>query len=147
MLDVTRYDRDRVHQVQRASPRCLSAVMVCFCRVSLRGAVLVVAVGVLVAGWAVTAWSAPVSSAAAAGGGAWLGARATPLECGLLAQLSSADESGESEPDPVKEPWEERVEQSERNSMTAVLVFLGIVCAILLCWWGWGKVYHRPRKL
>ena len=121
--------------------------MVCFWRVSLRRVVLGVAVGVLMVGWAAKAWSAPVSSAGAAGGREWLGARATSLEDGLLAQSSSTDESGENNPDPVKEPWERRVEQSEQNSLTAVLVFLGIVCGILLFWWGWGKLYHRPHKL
>lgn len=136
-----------MHRVQRASPRCLSAVNVCLCRVSLRGAVLVTAVGVLVAGWATGAWSAPVSPAGAAAGREWLSARGTPLECGLLVQLISADESGKNGPDPVKQPWERRAEESERNSMTGVLVFVGIVSAILLFWWGWGKLYHRPRKL
>lgn len=87
------------------------------------------------------------SSAGTAGGHDGLGMGVTPSGHWLLAQVSSADEPSANNPDPVKEPWEQRVEQSEQSNLIKVLVFLSIVVAILLFWWGWGKVYHRPRKL
>ena len=116
-------------------------------RVSSRLAVLLVAVGVLLAGRAARAWPAPVSPAGAAGGCDWLGVRAAALDSGVLAQSNSAGESGGNNPDPAKEPWERRLEQAEQSRLTAVLVFLGIVIVVLVLWWGWGKLYHRPRKL
>jgi hypothetical protein len=49
--------------------------------------------------------------------------------------------------DPQKQGWEERLQRHEKHSRVAVVIFLGVVFLILVLWWGWGKLYHRPRKL
>lgn len=49
--------------------------------------------------------------------------------------------------DPDKQPWEEQIERHEQHNRIAIGIFLGVVFLIFLLWWGWGKLYHRPRKL
>jgi len=67
----------------------------------------------------------------------------------MLAQASQPAQPGDGDPDskPRTQPWEERLERVERNRLITVGVFLGAILLILLLWWGWGKIYHRPRKL
>jgi hypothetical protein len=85
-------------------------------------------------------WPASACAAVAATG------EAGPV---LLAQAPAADGPHENTPntDADKQPWEERLDRKERNQLITVGIFLGVVLLGLLLWWGWGKVYHRPRKL
>ena len=46
-----------------------------------------------------------------------------------------------------EEEWERRLKQIEQRRRITIFVFLGIVFAGLVVWWGWGKLFHRERKL
>jgi len=99
----------------------------------------------------------------------FLGAVAASAFCALPRTWAAADGSGEpaprlagvagvERPDTVKdtlssnenkesEDYERRVRQGERNRLIPVIVLLGIVFAVFVVWWGWGKLFRRERKL
>jgi hypothetical protein len=103
---------------------------------------MVVLLAVLVAGWAVDACGA-------VNGGATAPRDTTTTGRALLAQTELPAQPGDRNHDPngPRQPWQERLERGERNRLITVAIFLGIVMLGLLVWWGWGKIYHRPRKL
>jgi hypothetical protein len=94
------------------------------------------------AGWAL-GLCCPAEGIAAASGGAGETGRALVAQADPSAQPGEGDRNSKG----PKQAWEERLERVERNRLITVGVFLGIILFILLVWWGWGKVYHRPHKL
>jgi len=53
----------------------------------------------------------------------------------------ASDEDQESKDD------NRRFRQAERNRLISIIVVLGVVFAVLIVWWSWGKLFHRERKL